>query len=407
LAKLHRLRLLRAGLIARIVGAIQFWRVRKRGVLLWPPFRLPAEASRLDTMLLRAKHYLFGLNFSIEFYCDGPDGFSYNSLCLDHDGQVEVKASNPTRAAIVARHSRYLALHKASRRPTHTSLTPHQYLVIDIPNHLDSSEWLRLLWDVYRSKKGPIQVNNLKVPVRYKSCALLGSGPSISKFTKNPTPHDTWIAMNTAICAKELPVMPAPFAVVALDPLYFEPGADRMDFWTITFDLLRSSPAIFLTTLKFAPYIKLRFPDDIQRKCHFVRTPGIETLAVLDNWKLPELSVMNFGNVLTDLGLPIASAIADSVTLFGCDGRAPSFAGKNFDKDISLQHYDDDVTQNRPDRYDEKYLDAEIAWFYNMSRVVVDQCHLHGISVNMAGPTFNLGLQHLPIVPEEGDPSNV
>lgn len=389
--------MLRYGVASACAGVLLRRRSLDDRVLLWPPFVADRDGALLDRTLQRAAHYLRGSGLSVEYFlrvegrlhvCAGaPDGGRYPA------GREVTEADAQERHRI----ARYVALWQEQRPQRAASLRRHRYVIADIKDHCEARDWLRILSD---ARGAGAQVAPCRLPpAPVRTCAVLGSGPSISRFAGEQDRYDACIAMNSAVFDESLRTARNLFAVCALDPDYFSPQESVKPFWDAVFPILRTTPAIFVTSRAFAPFIELHFPEDVRAKCHYVRMLGQDTLAWRTRFELGALRVTPYGNVLTDLALPLAAAISREVTIYGCDGRAPGRAGANFDKHAALESFDTEFEQERPGKYGTALLDGQIRRFYLVTRVVADECLGHGVSVRVRAPSFNLGLRHLPLTP--------
>jgi hypothetical protein len=399
IAAKHKARMLRYGVVSACAGALLARRKLRDRVLLWPAFDPVRDAAVLDRTLRHAAHYLAGSGLSIE-------------LLLAVDGRLRLCAGAPdgsrppvgeevsSGAAEARRRSaRFVALWNEQALPRATSLHRERYVIADLKDHCEARDWLRLLADVRQDRRRTTECRLPPAPVT--SCAVLGSGPSISLFAGERARYDACIAMNSAVFDDCVRTAPNLFAVCALDPDYFSPQESVRPFWETVFPILRSSPAVFVTSLAYAPFVELHFPADIRAKCHYVRTLGQDTLAWRSRFDLRDLRVTPYGNVLTDLALPLASAVSREVTIYGCDGRAPGRAGANFEKHAALESFDTQFEQERPGKYGTAMLDGQIRRFYHVTRVVADECLRHGVRLQVRARSHNLGLGHLPVAAPE------
>jgi hypothetical protein len=207
---------------------------------------------------------------------------------------------------------------------------------------------------------------------------------------------DVWIGANTIVCDERIWKKGRPAAVCMLDPYYFVPTHHWKSVWAGAFKLLRETSAVLVTAKCFAPYIELNFPDDIKRKCYYLKLLGHDSYRTIPKFDLSDLTVTPYGNVLTDLMLPLAASISRRVILYGCDGR-PSDSTLNFPKAAGLQQYDDAWHEDGTMYYDEsaysKYIDMNSLY----TRYVVDECLNHGVRVTLRCRSWNDGLDGLPI----------
>lgn len=397
----HKLRLLRYGVVSRLARALARRRPQSSRILLWPEFDLPGDAEPLRHALLHARHYLRGTALGVEYFvrvdgrlhaCEGP----LEGSPLPLGPEVPGGLVPPLRSA------RFVARWRQPPRPKATSLQPHEYVIADAKDHCEAREWLRLVADARAAERaGPPAPARLP-PFPVRSCAVLGSGPSLALFAAERDRYDACIAMNSAVLDPAVLGGGNVFAACALDPDYFSPHDSVKPFWDAVFALVRTTPAIFVTSLPFAPFIELHFPEDVRLKCHYVRTIGEVTLAWRTRFDLRRPVVASYGNVLTDLALPLAASISKEVTIYGCDGRAPGRAGASFEKHPGIERYDRQFEQERPGKYGPALLDRQLVRFYEATRVVADECRGNGVSLRVRVPSHNLGLVHLPTV-DAGD----
>jgi hypothetical protein len=187
-----------------------------------------------------------------------------------------------------------------------------------------------------------------------------------------------------------------PFAFCIIDPYYFIPGQSLQVLWQNVFELLRTTPAVFVSTLDFAGYIELNFPEDIIQKCFYVRTLGRNTWRTKTSFSLPELTVTPYGNVLTDVMLPLATSISRHVVLYGCDGVPPG--ATSFPKAENVQKSEDVQSQECDAVHDEVQYRTYLDTFSAYTKFVVGECKNHGVDIELRCPSWNPGLSDLRVV---------
>ena len=389
-------RMHRAWLLSRLVRMVTAWKRSSPLPVLWPTFLLPEQAEGLATVLDRASHYLEGTGARLEYFTDGRDGLRRHTVELATLNE-QIRPASPLEAKNASLSARYLLAWAESKPPRMISLRPHLYTVAEIQNHYPGLEWARLLWDLTapHASRAPMP---RKVPTTPRArVALLGSGPSLEIYKRNVNKFDGFIALNYVACDDEIGKTGVPLAIVALDPWYFEPSAMGSDFWLKTMEVVRDTAAIFVTAYRFEPYLSRHFPAAFLEKCHFVRTPGLETLGLFLEHDLSGMTVPHFGNVLLDLGLPIAAAMSRRISIFGCDGRDPALSGLNFQKAPGQDAHEAEMVEAHPVHPSGTFIDGQIESFYEMTRVVVADCLRRRIRISICSHSFNSGLAGLPL----------
>jgi hypothetical protein len=402
-AAAYKARMLRFALLSRAARALAPWRSLDDRLLLWPEFELPGDADRLERTLRWSGHYLAGLDVPVEYF-QRVEGRLFR--CLWRPGGPPAKPepmAGEGEAARRSRRARHIGAWNADSPPVAISLHPHQYAIADVKNHSEAGEWLRLLSDLHARRRGAPDPRPELTPLpRPRStCAIVGPGPSISRFARERDRFDACIVVNSAVLDPSVQEATNLFAICALDPDFLAPLESMKPFWVGAFSLLRRTPAVLVTARSFAPFIERNFPEDIRRKCLYARVLGVDTIRWRTRFDLGHLSVTSYGNVLTDLALPVAASISDDVTIYGCDGRDPGKVGENFQKHSALQGYEDASDRESPGKYS-GLLDGQVLHFYRMTRVVTDECRRRGVTLRLRQPSHNLGLEHLPVaaVPE-------
>jgi hypothetical protein len=368
-------------------------------VYAWPPFSA-GERADLDAFRFKLVHYLSKLDVDVCYFMRNSGGLTQCRYNIRRGDVIERSEVTYLSAKHQILRSRYSVLWKFENSPRYGSLRPHLYYVAEGPQCHGATDWLRLVSDLYFSEHPwPNRVIPFpKVPV--KSCAVLGSGPSVDCFGSEGGRYEAWIGANGLALDERVRRAGTPFAFCIMDPYYFAPADSTTTIWNAVFELLRSTSAVFVTTSNAAGFIELNFPEEIKRKCHYVRTLGRDTCRLHTRFSLPELTVTPYGNVLTDLMLPIAASISRQVVLYGCDG-APPGATSNFPKSSYLQASEDALAGESAPIVDESYYSTYFDSFSAYTHFVVQECKVRGIEIFLRTPSWNAGLRSLPVLPNE------
>ena len=139
------------------------------------------------------------------------------------------------------------------------------------------------------------------------------------------------------------------------------------------------------------------FPSNVQLKSHYIRTLGHDCIATNLSGDLHSLTVTPYGNVLTDLMLPVATSISRKVVIYGCDGKRPGSEEMFFDKADEISKIDNAQKRDLTDVLDLNTYDHYIYMHNVFTRYVVDQCLRKGAQISLRCPSWNAGLQHLPV----------
>jgi hypothetical protein len=407
--------------LRRAAGALASITRRERAVRIWPPFDEREDAQGLDLLKGRIRHYLGGTGCAIAYYVRADTGHTnevaaaasgvddasgvdagMRECSFDPEtGRTREERIVPAKLAHQAvRRAKCCALWRADRFPRAGSLRPHLYFIAEDLGGLAASEWLRLLSDIYHWNRTIPQRPALFPPYPVRSCAVLGGGPSLDYFHKEADRWDAWIAGNFVSTDERLRRLGHPFAVCALDPHCFAPLESQRPLWNGVFGIVRETPAVFVTTQDSAPFIELHFPADVRKKTCYAKILGHNSSRPFTRFDPERLVVTGYGNVLTDLMLPLAASISERVILYGCDGAPPGH-GSNFPKSALLQKYDDEQMQEFGNSITtaatyQSYFERNSMYV----RHVADECLRRGVVLELRRPSWNRGLQHLPVLEE-------
>lgn len=388
-----KLKLLRYYFLYKLTTKFRFRIKNNDLVYIWPPFKKNVDDSELNDVFLKSKHYISKLDVQIVYYVESATLAKY-TYCILHGKVIVVEEVNIDIAKTESSGARYCLLWRIEDVPKPTSLFPNLYSVDTKLFSISANEWLRLTSDLFLLKN-TIPVRTIDIPpYSLNKCAVLGGGPSIDYYYAEQNEWDAWIGCNFIVCDAKIRKSGNPFAICILDPDFFSSMESMKQFWEDAFKLLRETSAIIITAYKFAPYIELNLPEDIKNKCLYVKTLGSDTFTAVTNFDLSDLRVTPYGNVLTDLMLPVATSVSKMIMIYGCDGRPPGSVG-NFPKSSTFQVFDDKICENNynnPESYFHEYIDTINLY----TRKVVRECLKHGVQIKVRQKSWNTGLQDLP-----------
>jgi hypothetical protein len=365
-------------------------------VYLWPPFE-DANTSELEDLQAKCLHYLNNVNVCIVWFQKTKNGLKqcrYSIMDRRVAEQCDIDSAAATRD--IGR-ARYCVLWQYQGCPSGGSLTPHLYHVAEGREFTGITDWFRLLADIYHSDRS-IPQRNISLPhLPIASCAVLGSGPSLDHFLAESNCWDGWIAANRLICDERIRRSGRPIAYCVIDPYVFGFGDSFKSMWDAAFKLLRETPAFFVTGFDYAPFVELNFPEDIKAKCIYAKTLGHDSYRTSTNFSLSNLMVTPYGNVLSDLMLPLATSLSQKVILYGCDGAPPDALGSDFPKSKQCQIYYDQSPEALPEYLDENHFRNYFSTLNMYTSYVVNECQKHGTAIALRRPSWNTGLSQLPV----------
>jgi hypothetical protein len=151
------------------------------------------------------------------------------------------------------------------------------------------------------------------------SAAVFGTGPSMTSIDPRSLGTDAIVACNSAISNCAWMDRARPAAVAFGDAVFhFGPSKYAARFRQDLLRVAQVTDAVFVIPRRFAPLAVRRMPYVADRLIAVSpsRRANITDLA-------SQLVVPRTSNVLTRLMLPAALALADHVSIAGCDGRRP------------------------------------------------------------------------------------
>lgn len=369
--------------------------VRDR-VYIWPPFCLD-DLKYLEKVQSDFLHYLNNIDICVCYFMRDENGLTRNIFSMEEGRVISDIKTNEDEALAELRRGRYYALWRSEHRPSIRSLRPHvYYIVIDKEGkYIEPGDWLRLVSDIYLSQQSiPARVHeSLKF---VESCAILGSGPSVDHFISESDRWDGWIGANFLVCDERFSGINRPLAYCIGDPEFFGPIAEYRQFRERLFQFLRDTPAVFFTFADYAPFVELNFPEEIKTKCHYAKRLGHDTYRFTTRFRADRLTVTGYGNVLTDLMLPLATCVSRKIILYGCDGMPPGTV--RFSKFPAMKKYDDALFADNPEAFNN--FSEYVSKFGKYTEYVVKECMKQGVEIVLRCPSWNAGLRSLPVMEE-------
>jgi len=366
-------------------------------VYLWPPFG-PEDGGELNESRQSCLHYLHNLDIVVCYFRRDQDGLTRHLFDVAHDTNMETGRTDQRSMEVELKRAKYCAVWKYGTRPRAQSLTPHLYIVVNTEGgHFGSQDWLRLVSNLYRTRF-PLKARRVEFPTELGSCAILGSGPSVERFVEERGQWDGWIGANFLVCDERIWQGCNPIAICLADPMCFSPLPAFHAMRTRLFQRVLSTHAALVTFNEYAPFIELNFPENIKRRCHYVQSLGQDSYRLTTRFRAKDLTVTRYGNVLTDLMLPLAASLSRKITLYGCDGMPPG--AMRMPKSASMDEYDIAILEKFP-----KLLEGFQAYIDNVSvytGFVVDECRTHGLEITLRCRSWNSGLSSLPVWAETG-----
>jgi hypothetical protein len=225
------------------------------------------------------------------------------------------------------------------------------------------------------------------------SALVLGTGPSAGRIDPKRIQEDIRIACNSVVRDHALLAELAPNVIAFGDPVFhFGPSRYARAFRDDLLLALEMTDAVAVTTNLFVEPLVAHVPEIADRLV-------VLTLDVGDSWWWPTRerpSARVTGNVLTNLMLPIAFALADTVAIAGCDGRRPE--EKYFWAHNNRIQYADDLMQTVFDAHPAFFRDRSYVDYYDVHCAQLDEfltvAERAGKNVSAVTPSYIPALRH-------------
>ena len=363
-----------------------------RSVVIWPPCKEPPGSDIISDIYENIKYYSdIEENNIIWFYWTKDKSW----VCV-HAAGFEMNGKNIpiAQAEGVYRSAVWKIVWKLDN-PEPEYKRESKFIVGTNRRVRPVSEWLRFSM---ASRKSSSKLRFYRPPeTRFASCALVATGPSSVHFHQEAGHYDIWIGANQIILDRDLCENNPPYAICILDPYYFGRSAVFQQVRERLVELLCSTQCLLITTVENSAVIQRHFPRGAQEKCRYVLSAGNECL--LPSWGpgRERVKIARFGNVLTDLLLPISCSAAGAITLYGCDGRPPSGVG-NYPKAPVFKEQEQRQWGEIGGEYSEQSLRKEFENNDIYTKYVVEQCLAKQTTIKLRGRSWNRGLANLSLV---------
>ena len=171
-----------------------------------------------------------------------------------------------------------------------------------------------------------------------KTAAVFGTGPSLDDAFEFDFSETFTVACNTIINSPELLDHIKPSFLCAGDVVsHFGVSAYAAKFREDLVRVLRTSGSTFFTTSDFGFLMLSKFPDLREQIIMCQQTANGPIVDLLETFALPKLD-----STLNIHMLPLASTVADTVFILGCDGKDPDpEKNEDFWNHSKLAHYHD------------------------------------------------------------------
>lgn len=390
--------LIRYNLLYKLTSQLSLLRSYRASAVIWPIFDESTDQEHLHSLIQKVEYYLRGATIGAEYFL--RSGSKMNRVVYDQLRNQWQQAATVLPADAIHRYesARYLLVWKTQKKTPGASIFPHRYIIEEGPGKHAVNEWLRLITDTYhRSDKGVRLNSSIQHTKLFTTCAVLGSGPSLELFYSEYERWHTWIAAASVVGSDRIFSCGHPFALCLIDPYYLTPNESLQTLLRRIILFIRQTSSLLITTLDFRAFIETHLPVDIQDKCKYIRTLGHHGFYPKTKLDINDLYVTPYGNVLTDLLLPVGASVSKTLILYGCDGRPNGVPG-NFPKAAALQDSERAISQDLSTTFTADYYDPYIKRNARYTHYVARECMSKGVKIMLRCPTWNQGLQDLPVL---------
>lgn len=397
-AYLLKAQLIRYNLLHKLTSHLSLMRSYQASAVIWPVFNEATDQEHLHSLAQRVEYYLHGTTVGAEYFV--RSGSKVNRVVYDQSRNQWQHAAMVSDTDAMRRHdsARYLLVWKTATKTPGASIFPYRYVVEEGPGKHAVNEWLRLITDTYRGSDKGTQLNSSIQGTRlFNTCAVLGSGPSLELFYSEFERWDTWVAAASIVGDDRIFSCGRPFALCFIDPYYLTANESLQTLLRRIILFIRQTSSLLITTLGFRAFIETHLPVDIQSNCKYIRTLGHHGFCPKPKLDINNLYVTPYGNVLTDLLLPVGASISKTLVLYGCDGRPNGMTG-NFPKAAALQDSEQAIIQDLSNTFTADYYDPYIERNALYTYHAVRECMGRGVKMMLRCPTWNQGLQDLPVL---------
>jgi len=367
---------------------------RLRVIRIWPPAIGSEEEGTVSEVSKKLVFYLGSFRPQIEYVRSSIAGLEI--VRLDSFGSVSAVEIRDSELQHFKAGAEYRVLWKVGR-VRRLPFRLRDYIVDESKEVAVVNEYIRLAGDVICPNGPPKTSEFMPSPVRFGSCAVLGTGPSSEFFINEAGSFDVWIGANAIVLDEELWRKKPPYAICMMDPYIFSPIKSLENVRSMLAKILGETGAIFLTTVELFPMVVRHFNSEVTRKCFFIRSTPTD--GGLTQWGRSgrTLNIPRFGNVLCDMMLPVASTISNAITLYGCDGRPPTNAGF-FPQANRFVKHEKSLGMELAQHYPSAFFINEFSRIDLHTRYIVTRCMRMGAKMKIRMSSWNKGLALLTIV---------
>jgi hypothetical protein len=285
----------------------------------YPPVRTPAE---LADLVARINWYLPGVDVPV--YVPGAAGLTVRPEDAPHMDPALVHTERLTATEPTGPGVRYV-LHRTQPRTLLANLARlRRTTVADAYLSYTSEHGYRRLREALSSVPVPDPRTSVETLLQRRveggTVLVLGTGPSATELDDATIARaDVRITCNSAVRNDGLIERLQPSAICFADPVFhFGPSTYAAAFRK---DMLRAAESTGALLVIPANFLQLLLGHHAELQDRVV---GLALEGDAWDWPTPDRpEVKPSGNVLTEMMMPVALALADTVLIAGCDGRQP------------------------------------------------------------------------------------
>lgn len=229
--------------------------------------------------------------------------------------------------------------------------------------------------------------NELKINNKAKRTNVFCSGPSIEEVYNGDFRDDLNIVTNSMVKNTDFLKQVNPKILIFTDPnFYFSPNEYCEKFYKDVLDAVDKYDMYIIIFDHSVSLILHHFPELKGRVIGVPSNSDSFTFPSLDNF-----STKSTGNILTELLLPIASALCDEIAIAGCTGRNPDEA-YYWQHNPKTQYLD--LMKSVFDMYPSVFRDQKYANYYEKHCQIVEQIIEYG--EQLGKKYINLTTSYIP-----------
>jgi len=367
---------------------------RKNILSVWPPCK---KINEFNLLIRALKFYLGDFNLPIQTFIFDPSSCNAVTMTLS---TVDTSPCNSTFVLREAKRRHFSAkfrIWNVGLLNRILPLRPYDYIISFEQPAATTNELLRLSKALINGKEFDESRMFSFAGPQLESCAIVCPGPSSELFKNESNKYNEWIGANAIVMNRELCHSVTPFAICVLDPHCFSNTETGLALRKAIIELINKGKTKFITVLDFEAIIPNLFPRSCWKQIYFVESVGLQCYRLKWGHSCSRLQIPRFSNVLTDLMLPLATTMAKSITLYGCDGIPPGTTG-SFPKASALSEHDRAEMQEV-----KKYNKMPGSELYHQqmqqnTAFVVEKCKKKGALLKLRVKSWNSGLKNVPVV---------